>query len=89
MKTKMITVRCPVALHTALMDYCELRFVSASSLILQLVCKEIGYKHVKPAYRTPYVEPHEEEEEIREFTEEEYADLLRRVDAAPPADVKC
>lgn len=91
MRTKQITIRIPFDFHQQLVKYAEDHYLPVSRVITQSVAKAISYKHVKPAYRTPYVEPTPEvvyeEEEIREFTEEEYADLLRRADAAPTADV--
>jgi hypothetical protein len=44
MKTKLLTVRIPVTFHSALVAYCEEQFIPMSSLVMQLLAKEIGYK---------------------------------------------
>jgi len=98
MKTKLVTVRFPAELHKALVDYCELRYLPVSSVILRLVAEELKFKPRQATARTTelpvapqywdgseYVStPKEEPEEVyEEFTEEEMLDLQRRAAAAP------
>lgn len=93
MKTKLLTVRIPVAFHSALVAYCEERFIPMSSLVMQLLAKEIGYKPPRVAPRSfdmvveqHYVSPEVEEDDgAVDFTDDELADLQRR---AALADVK-
>lgn len=91
MKTKLLTVRIPVAFHSALVAYCEERFIPMSSLVMQLLAKEIGYKPPRVAPRSfdmvveQHYTPLEEDDGAVDFTDDELADLQRR---AALADVK-
>lgn len=95
MKTKLVTVRFPAELHKALVDYCEPRFLPMSSLILQLVAKEVGYKPRPAATRTddtPMAPQYwdgakfvatDEDDGTVDFTPEELEELQRRASATP------
>lgn len=97
MKTaKFLHIRIPVDFHQQLVKYAEDRFIPISAVVLQSVAKTIDYTPKKATPRTyvdltpvivpaPTPEPTPvEDEDIPEWTEEEYADLLRRADASMP-----
>ena len=44
MKNKLLTIRIDPDFHQEVSDYCQQRFLSVSSLVLQLLAKEVNYR---------------------------------------------
>ena len=97
MKNKLLTVRIDPDFHQEVSDYCQQRFMSISSLVLQLLAKEVNYRP-RPAIlnRTASTYPAPvaaAEPEFGELSPEDYsatddggidfAELQRRAAAAP------
>lgn len=51
MKNKLLTIRITPDFHQEVSDYCQQRFMSVSSLVLQLLAKEVNYRP-RPAILT-------------------------------------